>query len=298
MGDAVVVEVLQVVAGHALDIVHFGFRAHARAKVHPADAEAGVAAAVGEAQLQVGAFVQHAPEDEGGDGDGGVQGKTDEVGQVVATGPVGSGRIVGVEKDKGPQSLRCLEKGQELLFVPVVPFHVGIEFHPGQAQFSHAPLQFLHCCRSVLHWHGTQADEPVWAGACEFGNSVVKLLGRSQSLVRVQVIIGEIGRHRKDVNINSLLVHEGSPLGGIELPFLVNRAGHPIHGVDVADAIPEKKAGSVPVAVPLVAFPETVGDDVAVDIYYFHTTAPFTKGYSIPFALPMGKPNVPWQCAY
>ena len=118
----------------------------------------------------------------------------------------------------------------------------------------------------------------------KFGDSVVQFLGGSQSLGRVQVIIGQVRSNGQDVNIYPLLVHEDRAFFRSKLPFLVDGTRDPVHGVDVLNAVPGEEAGAVPIAVLLIGIPKAGRHDVTVYIDYFHKIAPFAKGYSIPFA--------------
>src|ERR671915_1140075 len=67
VGQAVIVELPQIGAGGLLD-VDPSFRTHLPAPVHATNAVTGVAAAMGQADFQVGALVHNPPKDKGGEG--------------------------------------------------------------------------------------------------------------------------------------------------------------------------------------------------------------------------------------
>ena len=261
---------LQVVAGELFYPVDLRLRSHPRPEVHPANAKAGIAAAVGKAELQAGVAVQHAAKNQRGNGNGRVQREVNQVGQVVAAGAVGSRRVVRMEKYEGAQPFGGFKEGLKPGFVPVVALHVGVKFYSPHPQFLHRPFQLGRRRLRVLHRDGCQADEAVRVGPSHCGNLIVQFPGRGQTWGGVQVIIGQIRSHREDMNVHLLPVHKGNPLLRSKPPFLVYRPGNAVGGVNILNAVAGEQLGAIPMTILFVGVPKTWGHYVAVDVNYFH----------------------------
>src|SRR5713101_2557724 len=114
MGQTIVVELAEIGTGWLLD-VHPRLGTDLPAPVHAADAEAGIATAMGQADLQVGAPIHHPAEDQGGESDSPVHQIANGIGQMITVSAVADQRRAAlVDKDQGAQLLRRLPEGEEL----------------------------------------------------------------------------------------------------------------------------------------------------------------------------------------
>ena len=118
-----------------------GLGAHLPATVHPSDAEAGVATAVGQADFEFRAGIHHAAEDEGGKSHGPVDQIADGVRQVIALGASHDQRWPSLmDEDQRPHTLRLFPKGQKLGFVEGAAVDMVVDHGALQAQLHHGPL--------------------------------------------------------------------------------------------------------------------------------------------------------------
>ncbi len=85
--DRIAIEVLQIV-GEGVLAALLGLRPLGLAVFQPADQEGQNPAGVGEADLQVRKAIQDTPEDQVGRSDGRLQGKPQEIGQVIIADPL------------------------------------------------------------------------------------------------------------------------------------------------------------------------------------------------------------------
>ena len=212
MGEAVVVEAAEVGAGRMAD-VGAGFGAHLPAAIHPADAEAGIAAAVSQADFQVGAFIKHAAIDERGEGDGAVDGVADGVGEMPAVGAGFHYRGVAlVDEEERAQLLGGLPEGEKSGVVIGLGVDLVVNHRANHSQLLDGALEFGNGGRKVLHRQGGQAAEAVGMVKGELMHFVVALPGDGGGDGRLPVVQVKGGAGGNHLDVDAEGVHIGDAL--------------------------------------------------------------------------------------
>ena len=185
-----------------------GLGTHLPAPIHPPDAVAGVAAAVAQANPQVGIFIHYPAKDETGKGNGPVGQVADGVGQVIfAVAGADHRRPILMNQHNRAQLLRRRPQGEKLRVIVGFAVDIIANHRPLQPQLRHGTLQFRHRRRHILHRQVSQAGKAGRIVPGQLGHIVVALPIHRHDGVQVPVVAVEKGVGGQDVDIDAQGIH-------------------------------------------------------------------------------------------
>src|SRR5712692_947147 len=272
MGQTIVVELAEIGAGWLLDVCPC-LGTHLPAPVHAADAEAGIAAAVCQTDLEVGACVHHPTEDQGREGHGPVRQIANSIGQMI---PVSArahhGRATLVHKDQGLQLLGCLPEGQQFWCVEGLAIDRIIEHGAFEAELSDAAFEFIDSRLQVLHRQGAETSKAVRVVADHLTDFVVRLAagGHGLGVGGERVVPDERGHH---LHVHAQGVHVCQTLHGIPGEWRREGLPAPAQAVDQPPLGVPFTTHTVPVVTTVEGLQHAVRHEMGMNINTAHSTS-------------------------